>query len=169
MRNQQPRLSESVIEHGKIYPVTVIALTETGAIVEVNDMKCTAFIHISKVAQGYVRDVNDFLTVGDKLNAMGDCKGRKNELVLTHLNLKYKKREDAPKEDTKDFKPKYEKKEYKPQPIPEQYTPSQHTPKSLDDMIAAADKSYKDKFNSRDKDRHKRKHYKNKNKLHRDF
>jgi predicted RNA-binding protein with RPS1 domain len=158
MKERQPRLSEEAIEHGKLYHVTVVAIVETGAIVDVEGTGCTAFIHISKVAPGYVHSVDDYISVGDKLDAMGDCKGYRNELVLTHLNLKYKN----PREDSK---PKFEKKDYKPQPVPEQFTPSQHTPKSLDDMIAAADKSYKDKVTSKDRDsRHQRKHYKNKNK-----
>lgn len=157
MKNQKPRLSESAIEQGRMYPVTVLALTETGAIVEVDDMQCTAFIHISKVAKGYVRDISDFLTVGDKLKAMGDCTGGRCELILTHLNLDYKKHEKVGE--------KSDIKAYKPQPVPEQYTPPQHTPKSLDDMIAAADRSYKDKIACKDRSRHHRKHYKNKNKF----
>lgn len=159
MRNQQPRLSEEAIEHGKIYQVTVVAIVQTGAIVEVDGTGCTAFIHISKVAPGYVHSVDDFLSVGDKLEAMGDCSGRRNELILTHLNLKYKKPQDVSKS-------KFEKKDYKPQPVPEQFIPAQHVPKSLDDMIAAADRSYKDKTACKDRNsRHHRKHYKNKNKF----
>lgn len=143
MNNRQNRLPEDMIIDGKIIPVTVVAVTGSGVIVQVDNTEYTAFIHISKIANDYVKDVNDYISIGDKFSAKGIRSGAKPELILSHLDLKpvYKKAEP--------------KKEYKPkqpiQPAPEQFTSTQHIPKSLDDMIADANRSYKDKFSSKDK------------------
>lgn len=134
-------LPEDMIKAGEIMPVTVIGIAKTGIIVQVDNTEYTSFIHISKIAKGYVNDINDYVSKGDKLNAMGSTKGKKPELILSHLDLQ-------PKEHTP-------KKQYThapvPQPVPEQFTPTQHIPMSLDDMLAEADRSYKAKFSNKDK------------------
>lgn len=130
-----------MIHPGELMPVTVIGITQNGAIVQIDKTEYTAFIHISKIAKGYVREVSDYISIGDKLDAMGSNKGFKPELIFTHLELKPKHHDT----------PVRSQKEYKSKPAPEQYTPKQHIPKSLDDMIADADKSFKDKYSSREK------------------
>ena len=123
-------LPDSMIVAGELVPVTVIGLAKTGVIVQVDGTEYTAFIHISKVAKGYVNDVGDYVSKGDKLTAMGSTKGRKPELILTHLDLQPKEHKDL---------------------TPVQSTPAQHIPKSFDQMIADADRAYKDKFSSKDR------------------
>lgn len=130
-------LPEDKITAGELVPVTVIGLAKTGAIVQIDGTEYTSFIHISKIAKGYVKDVGDYVSKGDKLDAMGCTKGNRPELILTHLDLQ-------PKESKQAFK----------QEVPtasQEYTSVQHIPKSLDAMIADADRSYKDKFGHRDK------------------
>lgn len=136
-------LPEEKIIAGELMPVTVLGIAKTGIIVQVDNTEYTAFIHISKIAKGYVNDINDYVTKGDKFNAMGSTKGKKPELILTHLDLQPKESADIP------IKP--DKPAPTSQPAPEQYVPEQHIPKSLDDMIAEADRSYKAKFSNKDK------------------
>ena len=84
------RLPESMIEADKVIPVTVVGIAKTGAIVQVDGTNYTAFVHISKIAKGYVDDVSNYLSKGDKLEAKGATKGFKPELTLVHLNLRPK-------------------------------------------------------------------------------
>ena len=127
---------------GKTLPVTVIGIAKTGIIVQVDNTEYTAFIHVSKIARGYVENIADYISVGERYDAMGYDKGFKPELVLTHLNLKPKHRNSSEQVQKKPVPKKPE--------IPEQYTPKQHTPKSLDQMIEDANKSFKDKYVARE-------------------
>lgn len=139
----QKRLPDNMIHSGELYPVTVLTTTAKGIIVHLDNTEYTAFIHISKIAKGFVYDVNDYVSQGDKFDALGTNRGDKPELILSHLDLKPKT---------------------KSTPVSEKYTPSQHIPKSLDDMISDANKSYKDKFGSKEaKQRSRKRCYKNHN------
>ena len=72
-----------MIHPGELMPVTVIGITQNGAIVQIDNTEYTAFIHISKIAKGYVREVSDYISIGDKLDAMGSNKGFKPELIYS--------------------------------------------------------------------------------------
>ena len=136
------RFPEDMIVTGKIYPVTVLAITQYGVIVQVDDTNFTAFIHISKVIRGFCNDPHDYVAVGDKLDAMGNTHGKKPELVLTHLDLPLKQRTELSakvRQETKPIEPS----------APVFGNP--HVPKSLENMIEDANRSYKDKCSSKDK------------------
>ena len=53
------------IEVGSVMEGTVTGITKFGAFVELPDKK-VGLVHISEVANEYVKDVNDFLKVRDK-------------------------------------------------------------------------------------------------------
>ena len=55
------------IEVGSVMEGTVTGITKFGAFVELPDKK-VGLVHISEVANEYVKDVNDFLKVRDKVN-----------------------------------------------------------------------------------------------------
>jgi predicted RNA-binding protein with RPS1 domain len=143
------RLPDSMIEAGKLKPVTVIGITKAGVIVQVDGTNYTAFIHISKIAKGFVDEVSNYLSKGDRLEAMGTTKGFKPELTLVHLNLK-------PKNKPLERKPKSDD-------VPKKFIPEQHTPKSLDDMIADANRHFKDKTADREKRNRNKRRNRNKN------
>ncbi|MFP3489470.1 S1 RNA-binding domain-containing protein, partial [Staphylococcus sp. SIMBA_130] len=54
------------IEVGSKLQGKVTGITNFGAFVELPDGK-TGLVHISEVADNYVKDINDFLTVGDQV------------------------------------------------------------------------------------------------------
>lgn len=55
------------IEVGSVLEGTVTGITKFGAFVELPDKK-VGLVHISEVANEYVKDVHDFLKVQDKVN-----------------------------------------------------------------------------------------------------
>lgn len=118
----QVRMSKEAIEVGLSYPIEVIHITGKGIICKLVDddpnTEVTAFIHISKLANTFVNDINDFVSIGDKLTALGVATDNGNELSLQHLNLKPHKPEVT-----------YEKPKAK----------------TIDEMIESANASYRDK------------------------
>ena len=54
------------IEVGSKVKGKVTGITNFGAFVELAENK-TGLVHISEVADSYVKDINDFLTVGDEI------------------------------------------------------------------------------------------------------
>lgn len=73
---------------GQEYYVTVIKLLNIGAIVEMSD-KSTELVHISQISDKYVKSVEYFLSVGDKLVARCvECnRSRPLQLSFKHLDL----------------------------------------------------------------------------------
>ena len=123
----QVRLDKTKIEVGKSYPIQVIHISAKGIICKIvddnPDVLTTGFIHISKIANAFISDINEYVAVDDKLNAVGISTDNGNELSLQHLNLKPKTA--APKAEV------YVK------------------PKTLDEMIDSANSSFKDKQGKR--------------------
>jgi S1 RNA binding domain protein len=54
------------IAEGEIYTGVVTGITKFGAFVKI-DEQLTGLVHISEVADTYVKEVSDFLTVGDEV------------------------------------------------------------------------------------------------------
>lgn len=123
----QVRLDKTKIEVGKSYPIQVIHITAKGIICKIvddnPDVLTTGFIHISKIANAFINDINEYVAVGDEFHAVGISTDNGNELSLQHLNLKPKTA--APKAEV------YVK------------------PKTLDEMIDSANSSFKDKQGKR--------------------
>ena len=88
------------IEVGSVLPGTVTGITKFGAFVELPDKK-VGLVHISEVANEYVKDVHDFLKVQDKVNVKVlsvDEKGK--------IGLSIKQTQAAPEK--KDFHAKHD-------------------------------------------------------------
>ncbi|WP_301860365.1 S1 domain-containing RNA-binding protein [uncultured Megasphaera sp.] len=88
------------IEIGSVLEGTVTGITKFGAFVELPDKK-VGLVHISEVANEYVKDVNDFLKVKDKVSVKVlsvDDKGK------IGLSIKQTQPEPAKKE----FRPRRE-------------------------------------------------------------
>lgn len=124
---QQIRLDKTKIEVGRSYPIQVIYITGKGIICKIvdddPDVLTTGFIHISKIANAFISDINEYVAIDDRFNAVGISTDNGNELSLQHLNLK-------PKTAT---------------PKAEVYV----KPKTLDEMIDSANSSFKDKQGKR--------------------
>ena len=70
---------------GDRYHVKVVAVKERLVVVEFEDSS-TSIIHISKIANCFVKDINDFIAVGDELIAEAIKSDEKPfELSLKHL------------------------------------------------------------------------------------
>lgn len=88
------------IEVGSVLEGTVTGITKFGAFVELPDKK-VGLVHISEVANEYVKDVHDFLKVQDKVNVKVlsvDDKGK--------IGLSIKQTQPAPEK--KKFRPRTE-------------------------------------------------------------
>lgn len=124
------------LEIGKFVDVEVIRIIDKGAVVRLEDGH-TELIHLSKISNKFVRDVNDYLAVGDRLKAEV-VKGtyKETELSIKYLDLSPKKKEVNQKPiENSNLKKSYNqtKKESFPQ-------------MSLDDMIKNSNKQFDDKF-----------------------
>lgn len=76
---------------GETYEVEVVKVLKYGAIVKMSD-DTTQLLHISNISERFVRDVNDFVKVGEKIKV--DC-----------IEGKVKPEELSIKNYTKDFNP----------------------------------------------------------------
>lgn len=71
----------------QIYDVEVIKINTKGLIVKLSD-NSTQFIHISRISNSYVRNLNAIFKIGDKFKAKGVTGfARSVELSLVHLDL----------------------------------------------------------------------------------
>lgn len=98
------------IEVGNILEGTVTGITNFGAFVDLGDKK-VGLVHISEVANEYVKDINDFLKVQDsvKVKVLSvDDKGK--------ISLSIKQTQEKPAEVAREHTPKREFKERRERP-----------------------------------------------------
>ena len=78
------------IKKDDIVKVTVTGVQKYGAFVGTEDYE--GLIHISEISYGYVKNVNDFLKVGDKIYAeVVEVDDDDNHLKLSIKDIDYKK------------------------------------------------------------------------------
>lgn len=107
------------IKENEHYNVTVVKVMERGAVVSISGMGGkTGFIHISKLSDAFVSNINDYISIGETYDAIC-CDEKKLAFSVKHLNLKPKSAN-----------------------VRSHRTEQKY---SLDDMIARADASLKDK------------------------
>lgn len=143
---------------GEHYNFTVIKILDRGAVGTIDGETRTGFVHISCIAECFVSQIADFVSVGESYDAV--CTDAdKYGFTLKHLNLKKKQGEStAPvKKEIKryDSRPAQDDHAKKPYSKPKVY-------ESLDEMIAHADRSLKDKQKSRHNDKVKQRRHHNK-------
>lgn len=88
------------IEVGSVLEGTVTGITKFGAFVELPDKK-VGLVHISEVANEYVKDVHDFLKVQDKVNVKVLSVDDKGKIGLSI-------KQTQPASEKKEFRPKTE-------------------------------------------------------------
>lgn len=143
------------LEVGKFVDVEVIRIIDKGAVVRLEDGH-TELIHLSKISNKFVRDVNDYLSVGDRLKAEV-IKGtyKEAELSIKYLDLSPKKKEEVVNEKPVEVK--------KPDKSYNQVKKESFPQMSLDDMIKQSNKQFDDKFRGkRDYTKKNRNYRKNK-------
>ena len=132
------------IEIGKHYNVTVVKILERGAVVEISGIDGkTGFVHISNIADCFVSNIADFLSVGQTYD--GICTDvDKYGFSLKHLGLKSNyvpKRQEHQHHTERVERPSSRS---KGQP-PEFSSSGNQRTGNIDDMIARANASLKDK------------------------
>ena len=80
------------INKNDIIQVTVTGVQKYGAFVNTKDGKYDGLIHISEISYGFVKNVNDYLKVGDNIYAeVVDVDENDNHLKLSIKDIDYKK------------------------------------------------------------------------------
>ena len=75
-----------------VIKVTVTGVQKYGAFVNTEDDNYDGLIHISEISYGYVKNVNDYLKVGDTVYAeVVDVNDDDKELKLSIKDIDYKK------------------------------------------------------------------------------
>ena len=82
------------IEVGSVVEGVVSGITNFGAFIELPEGK-TGLIHISEVADEYVKDVHDFLTEKDKVKVKVVAIDEKGKIGLSIKQLQEKKADDG--------------------------------------------------------------------------
>lgn len=113
------------IQSGQVYAITVTKILPRGIIVQITGTEDTEFIHISKLSVKFVSDISKLVRVGDKLEAVGIQGKDRTELSLQHLHLE-------------SLNNNVERKK-----LPTKNTATKQP--TLDEMIAAADRDFKEK------------------------
>lgn len=83
-------------EIGQVIEGKVTGIQPYGAFVALND-KIQGLVHISEITHGYVKDVNEHLTVGDKVNV----KVLQVDEEKNKVSLSIRATEEAPKRQSK--------------------------------------------------------------------
>lgn len=139
------------LEIGKFVDVEVIRIIDKGAVVRLEDGH-TELIHLSKISNKFVRDVNDYLSVGDRFTAEV-VKGtyKESELSIKYLDLYPKKKEEKTNENpVENAEPQKSYNQAKKESFPQM---------SLDDMIKQSNKQFDDKFRGKREFTKKNKNY----------
>lgn len=77
------------IEKEDVVKVTVTGIQKYGAFVNTEDYE--GLIHISEISYGYVKNVNDYVKIGDEIYAeIVDIDEKDNHLKLSIKNIDYK-------------------------------------------------------------------------------
>ena len=78
------------IKINDIIEVTVTGIQKYGAFVLIND-KYDGLIHISEISSGYVRNINDYIKIKDKIYAqVVDIDTENNKFKLSIKNIDYR-------------------------------------------------------------------------------
>lgn len=78
------------INIGDVIEVVVTGIQKYGAFVLIND-KYDGLIHISEISAGYVKNINDYIKIGDKIFAqVVDIDEENNKFKLSIKNIDYR-------------------------------------------------------------------------------
>ncbi len=112
----------SKIEVGQIYEGIVTKIASYGVFVSLPEGN-SGMIHISELTNGYVKDINEFVNVGDKLKVKVLSVEGKSKIALSSKQAS-----------ENDEKPK--QKRPKPKTFNGGFGETDNTPKSFEDMMA---------------------------------
>lgn len=135
---------------GQIYACTVEKVLEKGVIVKMSD-DTTEFIHVSKLSDRFVRDIDTCAHVGDTWKVVAVRNAKLGKLELTHKTSDLKAHDVVP--NAVDLRRPPKRKSFHGTSIVNKDEKERKQP-TLDEMIAAADKVLADKKKSQEKERY---------------
>lgn len=87
---------------GQIVKGTITGIEKYGAFVSLDEYY-TGLIHISEISHGYVKDINDFIKIGDIIYVeVLEVDEEQFQLKLSIKNINYKRSSFAPKKKIKE-------------------------------------------------------------------
>lgn len=100
-------------QKGKIVKGTVSGIESYGIFVSLDDYY-SGLIHISEISHGFVKDINDFVKIGDIIYVeILDIDEEQEHLKLSIKNIKYKMNNKLPKRKIKETPLGFKTLEYK--------------------------------------------------------
>lgn len=135
---------------GQVYACIIEKVLDKGVIVKMSD-DTTEFIHVSKLSDEFVKDINIYAHVGDTWKVTAVYNRKLDKLELSHKSSDLKRHDVVPKSIDPRRPPK--RKSFHGTSIVNNDEKKNKQP-SLDDMIAAADKVLADKKKSQEKERY---------------
>lgn len=121
-------------EIGAILEGKITSITKFGAFVALSDGK-SGMIHISEVANGFVKDINDFLKIGQTVSVKVCSVDEKGRIALSLKQVSCSSTEKV----TEDNKPKK-------RIVPEQIETTKETSGDFEDMISRFMKTSNEKI-----------------------
>ena len=80
------------VKKNDVIKVKVTGVQKYGAFVNSEDNNYDGLIHISEISYGYVKNVNDYLKIGDSIYAeVVEVSDKDNQLKLSIKDIDYKK------------------------------------------------------------------------------
>lgn len=87
------------VKKNDVIKVKVTGVQKYGAFVNSEDNNYDGLIHISEISYGYVKNVNDYLKIGDSIYAeVVEVSDKDNQLKLSIKDIDYKKMVQSLKE-----------------------------------------------------------------------
>ncbi len=137
-------------EIGQIYEGKITSITNFGAFVALPDGP-DGMVHISEVSNGFVKDINEILKVGETVKVKVITIADNGKIALSIKQVQEKPRE--PKFEKKDFTPRPQpQKAQRPKPQPQQIL----TPDGVWEETVSSDPNFEDmmsKFKKSSQDR----------------
>ena len=130
------------IEVGVKLPGKVSGITNFGAFIDLGSGK-TGLVHISEVSDGFVKDINDVLKVGDEVTVLVTTIGNDGK-----ISLSIRKAKDQPKEEKREYPKKDFQRPQQKKPFPKAQSTSNQGKQDFDSLMSSFLKDSDDRLSS---------------------
>ncbi len=136
------------IEVGEIYEGKVTGITKFGAFVDIGEGK-SGMVHISEVANSYIKDINDVLKLGDNVRVKLVAINPEGKLSFSIKQVEGNTADNPPrKEKRSGYRTRQPREKYQSSGRPGDYEwrPSENSGGSFEDMMSRFKKQSDDKL-----------------------
>lgn len=130
------------IEVGAKLPGKVSGITNFGAFIDLGSGK-TGLVHISEVSDGFVKDINDVLKVGDEVTVLVTTVGNDGK-----IGLSIRKAKDQPKEEKREYPKKDFQRPQQKKPFSKAQNVSNQGKQDFDSLMSSFLKDSDDRLSS---------------------